>query len=1079
MSLTFRLRTNLLALATLGLAACGGTDVTSNPTLTSIAVTPATATVAAGSTVSLSVAGTKSDGTAQAITDATWTSSQTGIATVSTTGTVTGVAAGSATITASSSGLTATAVITVTAAPAKTLSSIAAAPSTVSLAIGGTQQITVTGTFSDSSTASVTSASTFTTSAAGVATVSTGGLITAVAAGSATITATDGTKTSTVTVTVLPATVTLSSIAVTPSPVAVKVAATAQLVVTGTFSDGSHAAVTSSSTFVSATTSVATVTSGGLVTGVAPGSSVITVTSGTKSTTVTANVATPVLQSIAATPPGPLSLSAAGTQQLTVTGTFDAGPTKNLTSSASFTSNNTAVATVSTGGLITAVAGGSTTISISVTPAGGSAVTTSVTVNVAAVVPNAAVVFVNGYGANVAFEAFQPTGPNASINDINPDPTTTLDINGHQSLKIVYPATSFTGGAWVDNSGPRDLSAFDSITFWAKGNAAASIAVFGLGNNAGFSAHNGFDVEIHGIAVTTAWQQFTIPIPDASKLTSNDGLFTFADGNSHAPFVLWLADIQYQHAGNLGTPTPAWNKTSQALSGTTPYAVLETDLNINYSLPTGPLTEVVPNPNYFTFTSDSSTATVSGSTITNTNNTGGSATANITATLAGVATANHLTMSVASLTAPTAPTTLPPAPTQSAANVISLYSSVSGGYNGTSADKSGNVDTWHTCWTPGPVTGGDPFPITVGAQSAAPRKYTVLPQANSFVGVEFIGRAGPDVCHDAITGTNEIDVSGMDHFHIDVWTPDISDNFQVKLVDAGADKKIDGQETFGIDTITQASTPPIATGKWLSYDVPLSNGFGASNWVSPPTNLKQLAQMVLQAPSGGTFFVDNLYFYKAASSGATGPTTVAAAPTAAANTVLSLFSSTYSGTAADKNANVESFANSCFGPPGTTVADFTIPGTSHVVKQYGLAANSFAIIELIGSSGGTASGTDSPLCNGGSQTGANELNVSAMTTVHFDIWSPAGSGNFQVHLVGAADATGLIAGPGAPGGSPGGSTFVSGANSIATNQWVSFDVPLSVLGPPGAQTSLTRLGLIKFFTTDAGTYYLDNVYFHQ
>ncbi|HEU0054536.1 MAG TPA: hypothetical protein VFQ39_15215, partial [Longimicrobium sp.] len=196
--------------------------------------------------------------------------------------------------------------------------------------------------------------------------------------------------------------------------------------------------------------------------------------------------------------------------------------------------------------------------------------------------------------------------------------------------------------------------------------------------------------------------------------------------------------------------------------------------------------------------------------------------------------------------------------------------------------------------------------------------------------------------------------------------------------------------------------------------------------------------------------------------------------------VISLFSSTYTGGTGngDYSAKVDSYNATCFGPPGNTVADYTIAGTAHVVKQYSMAANSFGIVETIGATGGTAVPPDSAICNGGTQTGANVIDITAMTGVHFDVWSPGGSGNFQVQVVGA-DSTGTIAGPGqAPGATPG-TTYASGANTIAAGAWVAVDLPFSSFGPGGAPGGISRLALVKFFSTDGGTFFIDNLYFYK
>jgi uncharacterized protein YjdB len=165
--------------------------------LTSIAVTPASPTIALGTTRQFTATGTYSDSSTQDLTTAvTWSSSATGAATISNAGgskgLATSVAAGTTTITAvhAGSGLSDNTVLTVTPA---TLTSIAVTPSSPSISIGATQQFTATGTYSDSSTQDLTTAVTWSSSATGVATISNAGgsqgLATGVAGGTATITA--------------------------------------------------------------------------------------------------------------------------------------------------------------------------------------------------------------------------------------------------------------------------------------------------------------------------------------------------------------------------------------------------------------------------------------------------------------------------------------------------------------------------------------------------------------------------------------------------------------------------------------------------------------------------------------------------------------------------------------------------------------------------------------------------------------------------------------------------------------------------------------------------------------------------
>jgi len=86
----------------------------SNATLTSITVTPSTASIAAGSPQSFTATGNFSDGSSLDITrQVTWDSSTNSVATISSGGVAQGIAAGSTTISATNNGVTGTATLTV------------------------------------------------------------------------------------------------------------------------------------------------------------------------------------------------------------------------------------------------------------------------------------------------------------------------------------------------------------------------------------------------------------------------------------------------------------------------------------------------------------------------------------------------------------------------------------------------------------------------------------------------------------------------------------------------------------------------------------------------------------------------------------------------------------------------------------------------------------------------------------------------------------------------------------------------------------------------------------------------------
>ncbi len=97
--------------------ATGVTAASTPVPVASVSVSPATASVAAGSTLQLTATPRDANGNAVSGRAVSWQTSNSAVATVSATGLVKGVAVGSATITATSEGKNGTAVITVTAPP--------------------------------------------------------------------------------------------------------------------------------------------------------------------------------------------------------------------------------------------------------------------------------------------------------------------------------------------------------------------------------------------------------------------------------------------------------------------------------------------------------------------------------------------------------------------------------------------------------------------------------------------------------------------------------------------------------------------------------------------------------------------------------------------------------------------------------------------------------------------------------------------------------------------------------------------------------------------------------------------------
>ncbi|MHA4869586.1 ice-binding family protein [Duganella sp. PWIR1] len=267
------------------LAGCGGGDqgrdaILGVPaaTLVALAVTPATASVAAGTTQQFTATATYSDNSTQTVA-AAWTSATPAVATVaSATGLASGVSVGNSVISAAYNGKTASATLTVTPA---VLLSIAVTPQAPTVLIAATRQLAVIGTYSDATTQDLTASSTFVSATPASAIVNSDGLVTGMALGTSVVTASNGGKNASTTVTVPAAT--LSSISVTPSTSTVLIDGQQQYIATATYSDNTTAFVTNTAVWSSTSPTIGTVAATGLATGRAAGSTTISATVGARS----------------------------------------------------------------------------------------------------------------------------------------------------------------------------------------------------------------------------------------------------------------------------------------------------------------------------------------------------------------------------------------------------------------------------------------------------------------------------------------------------------------------------------------------------------------------------------------------------------------------------------------------------------------------------------------------------------------------------------------------------------------------------------------------------------------------------
>lgn len=334
----------------------------------SIVVTPAVSSVSVGSSIELSAQVIGASGTAVEDRPVHWASENSEIATVAGDGTVTAHRVGTVQIAASTGGRSGLAQITVTSTPVAT---VFVSPGNTAMVVEESFQFTAEARDA-SGNVLADRPITWSSNNERVATVSASGRVTALAPGGAIISATSEGKSTpaSVTVTAIP----VASIEVQPPSLNLIDGQTAQLQAQPMDADGKPLIARVVLWFTN-NAAVATVTSEGLVTAQAPGTATITATSEGKSaaTSVTVNPPSP---NVVVLTPAQLLVEQGSMAQLSAQVLDNLG--RDLpNSTVTYSSSNTAIATVSASGLVTGVGPGKATITGT---SGGKSGTAEVTV---------------------------------------------------------------------------------------------------------------------------------------------------------------------------------------------------------------------------------------------------------------------------------------------------------------------------------------------------------------------------------------------------------------------------------------------------------------------------------------------------------------------------------------------------------------------------------------------------------------------------------------------------------------------------------------------------------------------------
>ncbi|MEL7163620.1 MAG: Ig-like domain-containing protein, partial [Bacteroidota bacterium] len=280
--------------------------------------------------------------------------------------------------------------------------------------------------------------------------------------------------------------------------------------------------------------------------------------------------------------------------------------------------------------------------------------------------PNTAVVFDDGFTAGLNYAAFGGSKVDAF------EVVTDESFAGQASMRIAVPDMGDPSGAYAGGvyfvDGGRNLTGYTTLSFWARASKAANLDLVGFGNDLGA---NRYQVAATNVAMTTNWQKYYIPIPDASVLTQERGMFFYSEGPEDGRgYTFWIDEVRFENNNEIAYTGP------RIFSGLDSVATVETGAtfaaagDISFNLPSGINQIYQAASAYFTYTSSNPTvASVSPTGMVTVMDEGEAV---ITAKVGDLDAVGTLT--ITSTGDPVLPDVAAPAPTVGQDSVISLYS---------------------------------------------------------------------------------------------------------------------------------------------------------------------------------------------------------------------------------------------------------------------------------------------------------------------------------------------------------------------------------------------------------------------
>jgi hypothetical protein len=165
-----------------------------------------------------------------------------------------------------------------------------------------------------------------------------------------------------------------------------------------------------------------------------------------------------------------------------------------------------------------------------------------------ATAPANPVVFSDAFEGGLDYSAFEFSYYDAF--EIDTEET----YQGTASLRVSIPDGEEWAGGSFYSRGPRDLSGFNALVFHARASRQYTIDAVGFGLGINFPSD--YQGEVQGIALTTEWVRYVIPIPNSARMTEEHGLFWYSATSGGTPVTIWFDEVEYASVSGISEPRP-------------------------------------------------------------------------------------------------------------------------------------------------------------------------------------------------------------------------------------------------------------------------------------------------------------------------------------------------------------------------------------------------------------------------------------------------------------------------------------------------------------------------------------------